>query len=213
MVKYFFDTLFKGDASQGVIVCLHRKMMPQEFYFLSGEKYSPSLFGIPLVVNLIPGVTTCQDVYRQVWVQVARLVSPLPPQEQAHSSNHAQDCDDSLGYEYPFVLKSVTSGGCWCATCPWDRMCRGCSLPCTNTCLSSPSSFFAIDWDPTALHLRYLAAQVELSNMSILVSVIDQLLPNTILFIKNVAIWFEVRFILQLHLDMIHSDFGVFVDC
>jgi len=148
-----------GDASQGVIVCLHRKMMPQEFYFLSGEKYSPSLFGIPLVVNLISGVTTCQDVYRQVWVQVARLVSPLPPQEQAHSSNHAQDCDDSLGYEYPFVLKSVTSGGCWCATCPWDRMCRGCSLPCTNTCLTSPSSFFAIDWDPTALHLRYLAAQ------------------------------------------------------
>ena len=38
-----------GDAAQGVMVCLHRKMMPQEFYFLSGEKYSPSLFGVPLV--------------------------------------------------------------------------------------------------------------------------------------------------------------------
>jgi len=148
-----------GDASQGVVVCLHRKMMPQEFYFLSGEKYSPSLFGIPLVVNLAPSQTTCQDVYRHVWTQVARLVSPLPPSEQAHNSNHAQDCDDSLGYEYPFVLKTVTSGGSWCASCPWDRMCRGCPLPCTASLVTSPSSFLAIDWDPTALHLRYLAAQ------------------------------------------------------
>ena len=60
------------------------------------------------------------------------LVSPLPPQDLPHTAgNHAKDCDDSLGYEYPFVLKSVTSGGCWCAICPWDRMCRGCALPCT----------------------------------------------------------------------------------
>jgi hypothetical protein len=28
-----------GDAAQGVLVCLHRKMIPQEFYFLSSEKY------------------------------------------------------------------------------------------------------------------------------------------------------------------------------
>ena len=134
-------------------------MMPQEFYFLSGEKYSPSLFGVPLVVNIVPEVTTCQDLYRHVWTQVARLVSPLPPQDLVNNSNHAQDCDDSLGYEYPFVLKSVTSAGSWCSTCSWDRMCRGCSLPCTPASLSAASSFFAIDWDPTALHLRYLAAQ------------------------------------------------------
>lgn len=36
-------------------------------------------------------------------------------------------------------------------------MCRGCPIPCTAEQLSTPSSFFAIDWDPTALHLRYLA--------------------------------------------------------
>ena len=97
---------------------------------------------------LVAGETRCQDLYRQVWTQVmmrtmmmmimmmmtqvARLVSPLPPQDLPHTAgNHAKDCDDSLGYEYPFVLKSVTSGGCWCAICPWDRMCRGCALPCT----------------------------------------------------------------------------------
>ena len=146
-----------GDASQGVIVCLHRKMMPQESYFLSGEKYSPSLFGLPLVVSLSGG-STCQQLYRQVWIQVARLVSPLPPQEQV-VSNHAQDCDDSLGYEYPFVLKTVSSGGNWCSCCSWDRMCRGCPLSCSPVQPQLSSSFLAIDWDPTALHLRYLAVQ------------------------------------------------------
>jgi len=145
-----------GDSSQGVLVCFHRKMMPQEYYFLSSEKYSPSLFGLPLVVSYTPS-TTCQDLYRVVWEQVARLVSPLPPQDQ-QNTNHAQDCDDSLGYEYPFVLKTVTSGGSWCALCPWHRMCRGCPLPCTSTPVNSAASFYAIDWDPTALHLRYLAA-------------------------------------------------------
>ena len=145
-----------GDFTQGVVVCLHRKMMPQESYFLSGEKYSPSLFGLPLVVTLLPGVS-CQEVYRLVWSQVARLISPLPPQEQ--SSNHAQDCDDSLGYEYPFVLKTVSAGGSWCSSCSWDRMCRGCAVTCSPDLLSLSSSFLAIDWDPTALHLRYLAAQ------------------------------------------------------
>ena len=88
---------------------------------------------------------------------MARLVSPLPPQDQPQS-NHATDCDDSLGYEYPFVLKAVTSGGAWCAWCPWHRMCRGCPLPTSAAPLSTTASFYAIDWDPTALHLRYLAA-------------------------------------------------------
>jgi len=145
-----------GDATQGVLVCLHRKMIPQEFYFLSSEKYSPSLFGIPLVVSCT-STTTCTQLYKMVWEQVARLVSPLPPQDQAQS-NHATDCDDSMGYEYPFVLKAVTSGGSWCAWCPWHRMCRGCELPASSAPVSTTASFYAIDWDPTALHLRYLAA-------------------------------------------------------
>jgi hypothetical protein len=48
------------------------------------------------------------ELYSSVWEQVARLVSPLPPPQDhpAQSSNHAADCDDSLGYEYPFVLKA-----------------------------------------------------------------------------------------------------------
>ena len=64
------------------------------------------------------GAGTCvqylQELVYKSSSQVARLVSPLPPQDQAQS-NHATDCDDSMGYEYPFVLKAVTSGGNWCA--------------------------------------------------------------------------------------------------
>ena len=57
-------TMTSETASQGVVVCLHRKIMPQEFYFLSGDKYSPSLFGIPLVIVVGAGKTTCQDLYK-----------------------------------------------------------------------------------------------------------------------------------------------------
>jgi ubiquitin carboxyl-terminal hydrolase 6/32 len=67
--------------------------------------------------------------------------------------------DDSLGYEYPFVLKVVQRGGCWCAWCPWHRFCRGCALPCSTKEFEFGASYLAIDWDQTALHLRYLANQ------------------------------------------------------
>ena len=97
------------------------------------------------------------ELYSSVWEQVARLVSPLPPQDPAQSSNHAADCDDSLGYEYPFVLKAVRPGGAWCALCSWSRLCRGCAVPCTGAPLPAGASYYAVDWDPTALHLRYLA--------------------------------------------------------
>lgn len=109
--------------------------------------------------------------------------------------------DDSLGYEFPFILRTVVGGGNVCALCPWTNFCRGCEIPCndepllrgtiTTGCnLSTPkmrnsssrtqiivsnhfehvnvASFLnrgtdlnlsainiAIDWDPTALHLRY----------------------------------------------------------
>ena len=82
-------------------------------------------------------------MYKEVWEQVSRLVSPLPPQDRTQS-NHATDCDDSLGYEYPFVLRAVKSGGAWCSWCPWSAMCRGCNIPDSNLPLTTPSSFLAI---------------------------------------------------------------------
>ena len=62
--------------------------MPQETYFLSTEKYRPVLFGLPIVVSC-SSTTTYQDLYKSVWIQVSRLVSPLPPKDK--TQNHATD--------------------------------------------------------------------------------------------------------------------------
>jgi ubiquitin carboxyl-terminal hydrolase 6/32 len=62
--------------------------MPQEVYFLSTEKYRPTLFGLPLIVACSEA-TTFLDLYKSVWAQVSRLVSPLPPRDS--SQNHATD--------------------------------------------------------------------------------------------------------------------------
>ncbi|XP_054718622.1 ubiquitin carboxyl-terminal hydrolase 32-like [Uloborus diversus] len=131
----------------------HRKMIRQDAYFLSSQKCRPTLFGLPLILPCHE-MTTNQDLYQAVWTQVARLVSPLPPSEAA-VSNHALDCDDSLGYEYPFTLKAVQQNGYLCSLCPWYRFCRGCKIECCDADFNFGCGVIAIDWDPTALHLRY----------------------------------------------------------
>ncbi|XP_072557158.1 ubiquitin carboxyl-terminal hydrolase 32 isoform X1 [Paramormyrops kingsleyae] len=139
----------------GYIIAMHRKMMRTELYFLSSQKNRPSLFGMPLIVPCTVH-TRKRDLYDAVWIQVSRLASPLPPQE---ASNHAQDCDDSMGYQYPFTLRVVQKDGNSCAWCPWYRFCRGCAVDCTDDRASLGNAYIAVDWDPTALHLRYQTSQ------------------------------------------------------
>uniref|UniRef100_A0A4W4HU81 Ubiquitin carboxyl-terminal hydrolase 32 n=1 Tax=Electrophorus electricus TaxID=8005 RepID=A0A4W4HU81_ELEEL len=139
----------------GYIIAMHRKMMRTELYFLSSQKNRPSLFGMPLIVPCTVR-TSKKDLYDAVWVQVSRLASPLPPQE---ASNHAQDCDDSMGYQYPFTLRVVQKDGNSCAWCPWYRFCRGCPVECNEDRASLGNAYIAVDWDPTALHLRYQTSQ------------------------------------------------------
>ncbi|KAM9441851.1 ubiquitin carboxyl-terminal hydrolase 32 isoform 2-T6 [Salvelinus alpinus] len=139
----------------GYIIAMHRKMMRTELYFLSSQKNRASLFGMPLIVPCTVH-TSQKDLYDAVWIQVARLASPLPPQE---ASNHAQDCDDSMGYQYPFTLRVVGKDGNSCAWCPWYRFCRGCAVDCTEERASVGNACIAVDWDPTALHLRYQTSQ------------------------------------------------------
>ncbi|CRK98075.1 CLUMA_CG011444, isoform A [Clunio marinus] len=164
------------------LIAVHRKFTRQDTYFLSHHKTKPSLFGCPLLIPLHEGVQN-KDLYCSVWMQVSRLLSPLPP---SSTQNHAEDCDDSLGYDFPFTLRAVKENGQVCALCPWARFCRGCQIPCndemflhgiiTSSCCSSNSStpnlsarevislntvitsssvYIAIDWDTSALHLRY----------------------------------------------------------
>ncbi|KAA0702002.1 Ubiquitin carboxyl-terminal hydrolase 32 [Triplophysa tibetana] len=139
----------------GYIIAMHRKMMRTELYFLSSQKNRASLFGMPLIVPCTVH-TSKKDLYDAVWIQVSRLASPLPPQE---ASNHAQDCDDSMGYQYPFTLRVVLKDGNSCAWCPWYRFCRGCTVECNEDRASLGNAYIAVDWDPTALHLRYQTSQ------------------------------------------------------
>ncbi|KAM4701032.1 ubiquitin carboxyl-terminal hydrolase 32 [Discoglossus pictus] len=139
----------------GYIIAIHRKMMRTELYFLSSQKNRPSLFGMPLIVPCTVH-TRKKDLYDAVWIQVSRLASPLPPQE---ASNHAQDCDDSMGYQYPFTLRVVQKDGNSCASCPWYRFCRGCKIDCAEDRAYIGNAYIAVDWDPTALHLRYQTSQ------------------------------------------------------
>ncbi|XP_031429479.1 ubiquitin carboxyl-terminal hydrolase 32 isoform X2 [Clupea harengus] len=139
----------------GYIIAMHRKMMRTELYFLSSQKNRPSLFGMPVIVPCTVH-TSKKDLYDAVWIQVSRLASPLPPQE---ASNHAQDCDDSMGYQYPFTLRVVQKDGHSCAWCPWYRFCRGCMVDCCEDRASLGNAYIAVDWDPTALHLRYQTSQ------------------------------------------------------
>lgn len=73
----------------GYLIAVHRKLSRQDTYFLSYHKTRPSLFGVPLLIPCYEDGTN-KDLYCAVWVQVARLLSPLPstPPEQA---NHATD--------------------------------------------------------------------------------------------------------------------------
>ncbi|XP_062448640.1 ubiquitin carboxyl-terminal hydrolase 32 [Rhea pennata] len=147
--------LLSDSPCTGYIIAVHRKMMRTELYFLSSQKNRPSLFGMPLIVPCTVH-TRKKDLYDAVWIQVSRLASPLPPQE---ASNHAQDCDDSMGYQYPFTLRVVQKDGNSCAWCPWYKFCRGCKIECTEDRACVGNAYIAVDWDPTALHLRYQTSQ------------------------------------------------------
>ncbi|XP_063695674.1 ubiquitin carboxyl-terminal hydrolase 32 isoform X2 [Culicoides brevitarsis] len=180
------------------LMAVHRNLCRQDTYFLSHHKTRPGLFGVPLLIPCYEGVTN-KELYCSVWTQVSRLLSKLPP-TPPDQANHATDCDDSLGYDFPFTLKAVAEGGRVCCLCPWSKFCRGCEIPCNDEPLlegfllknvtpeitgsreptpnlgnrtSSRASQrsagknnlsslinlnninLAIDWDPTALHLRY----------------------------------------------------------
>lgn len=39
------------------------------------------------------------------------------------------------------------------------RFCRGCMIECTDDRASLGNAYIAVDWDPTALHLRYQTSQ------------------------------------------------------
>lgn len=72
----------------GYLIAVHRKLNRQDTYFLSYHKNSVSLFGVPLLIPCYEDGTN-KDLYCAVWIQVARLLSPLPTAPD--QANHATD--------------------------------------------------------------------------------------------------------------------------
>lgn len=84
-----FNNVNSNRKAGGYLIAVHRKLSRQDTYFLSYHKTRPSLFGVPLLIPCYEDGTN-KDLYCAVWIQVARLLSPLPstPPDQ---SNHATD--------------------------------------------------------------------------------------------------------------------------
>lgn len=72
----------------GYLIAVHRKLNRQDTYFLSYHKNSVGLFGVPLLIPCYEDGTN-KDLYCSVWIQVARLLSPLPT--ATDQANHATD--------------------------------------------------------------------------------------------------------------------------
>lgn len=65
-------------------------------------------------------------------------------------------CSDDAN-RYPFILRLVDTTHIRCGKCDWTRLCIGCVLPLNDSPveLRPVGVRLAIDWDTTALHLRY----------------------------------------------------------
>lgn len=164
-------TLGSGNM-EGLVVAMHRKQIRMDMYFLAWQKARPCLFSTPLILPASAN-TNKSDLYKATWTHVSRLVVSTGSADSSghiHNRNHAEDgiqakgpasaeSRDSPQQKYPFTLKMVQKDGLNCALCPWYRFCRGCDIPCTEEPLGPGVAFIAVEWDPTALHLRYQASQ------------------------------------------------------
>lgn len=145
---------YLGYCFSGFVVAMHRKTIRLDAYFLSPQKNRPGLFGIPVIVPCTSRTRQC-DLYKGVWVQVARLLSPPAPGET--------NCKNGDLGDYPFELRAVQKDGLTCAWCPWYRFCHGCLIKCSELEFGCSSSYIAIEWEPTTLHLRYQSSQEKVS--------------------------------------------------
>lgn len=51
-----------------------------------------------------------------------------------------------------------------------SRFCRGCLIECTDDRASVGNAYIAVDWDPTALHLRYQTSQERVKTHTVFLS-------------------------------------------
>jgi len=122
-VAYELPLLNSNDTSQiNYIIAIHRRLERQERYLSPLTRHKTLFFGQPIIIpyekdDLIK--ITNKSIYENISKQLERLLRKNT--DTTCVSNHALDCDDSLGERYPFILKHVYEDGKRCSICPWNR--------------------------------------------------------------------------------------------
>ena len=104
------------------IIAIHRRLERQERYLSPMTRHRILFFGQPILIPYDRQSTepvTNAHIYQCILTQLERLLRKN--NDLSYVSNHALDCDDSLGERYPFTLKYVTEDGKKCSICSWNR--------------------------------------------------------------------------------------------
>ena len=104
------------------VIAIHRRLERQERYLSPMTRQRILFFGQPILIPYDRQSTepvTNENIYQCIFTQLERLLRKS--NDLTCVSNHALDCDDSLGERYPFTLKYVTEDGKKCSTCSWNR--------------------------------------------------------------------------------------------
>ncbi|CAF1168615.1 unnamed protein product [Adineta steineri] len=140
------------------IVAIHRRLERQERYLSPLTRHKILFFGQSIIIpyNKVDSIKiTNKNIYENISKQLERLLRKNT--NLTCISNHALDCDDSLGQRYPFILKHVKEDGRRCSLCPWNRFCLGCSFESDEKEFLYTNGNIAIEWESSAYFLRYLS--------------------------------------------------------
>lgn len=116
------DAIPPNRPVQNYIVAIHRRLERQDRYLSPMTRHRIVFFGIPILIPYSTNSTmtiTNEMIYKDIFKQLERLLRKNT--DVPSISNHALDCDDSLGERYPFILKRVREDGKKCAICSWNR--------------------------------------------------------------------------------------------
>jgi hypothetical protein len=111
-----------NNSKLNYLIAVHRRLEKQERYLSPLTRYKTLFFGQPIIISYKKDNSikiTNKNIYENISKQLERLLRKN--NDISCVSNHALDCDDSLGERYPFILKHVAEDGKRCAICPWNR--------------------------------------------------------------------------------------------
>ncbi|CAM4750883.1 unnamed protein product [Rotaria magnacalcarata] len=149
-----------NSSSIPFIIAIHRRLEHPDRYLSPLTRQKILFFGQPIIIAYDENESTKitnKSIYENVSKQLERLLRKNT--DLSYVSNHALDCDDSLGERYPFILKHVTEEGKKCSICPWNRFCTGCSFESNTNEFLRTRGNLAIEWESSAYYLRYLSGR------------------------------------------------------